>query len=94
MDEYSQRKANTPAPSPIVASGILSSSTKAASDLVDSGEHEVGTDELGISNSDRTAFNLPIGHENSNPTSLSWSLNASPLSMNNSERRSVTNYSI
>lgn len=78
--------ANTPAAIPIFASGRFSSSTKTASDLIDSAEHEVGVDELGTSIPDSASLILLTGHENSNPISLSSSLSKSSLSINKSRK--------
>lgn len=80
MQEYSQRKAEIPLASPIFASGIFCSSTRAAMDFIDSIEHDVGVAESELPASGRASLILATGHENSNSISLSWSFTRSPLS--------------
>lgn len=80
IDVYSQSKAETPEASPIFASGIFCSSTRAASVFVASIEHEVGVDESGQPKTESASFILLIGHENSKAISLSWSFKVSSSS--------------
>lgn len=78
---YSQRKADIPEASPIFASGTFCSSTRVAIDLRDSGEHDVGVEQRGLPNPGSANLILPIGHENSNAISLSWSFSVPSFSM-------------
>lgn len=88
IQEYSQRKAETPEASPIFASGIFCSSTSAAIDFMVSIEQEVGFEESKLPASGSASLILATGHENSNAKSisLSWSLRNSSLSMNKSTK--------
>ena len=86
IQEYSQRKAETPEASPIFASGIFCSSTSAATDFMVSIEHEVGFEESKLPTSGSASLILATGHENSNAKSLSWSLKNSSLSINKSTK--------
>lgn len=70
---YSQRKADTPEASPIFASGMFCSISRAAINLMNSGVHVVGVDEKGQPTSCSTSLILSIDHENSNAISLRWS---------------------
>ena len=81
IDVYSQRKAETPEASPIFASGMLSSSTRAAIDFVASIEQEDGIDESRSPRWPSASLILPIGHENSNAKSLRWSFKVSSSSV-------------
>lgn len=80
MEEYNQRKAETPEASPSLASGMLSSSTSAAIALAFSTEHEFGVEDSWAVDSGNAALILVIGHENSNAVSCSFSFNESSLS--------------
>lgn len=87
IDVYNQRKADTPEASVIFASGIFCSSTRAASTFAVSIEHEVAIDESGQPKPDSSSFILPIGHENSNAKSLSWSFKLSSSSTKEKHRK-------
>lgn len=71
MEEYNQRNAEIPEAIPILASGISSSSTRAAIDLAHSTEQEAGVEERTAADSGKTCCILVIGQENSNAGSLS-----------------------
>lgn len=71
MQVYNHRKAETPVASPIFASGMFCSSTRAAIDFMVSIEHEVGVGDNELTTSGSTSLILETGHENSNDMSLS-----------------------
>lgn len=80
IEVYSQRKADTPEASPILASGIFCSSTRKARDFRNSVGHEVGVEAKGLPKSGNAPLILSMDHENSNAKSLSWSFSVSSFS--------------